>query len=183
MYTCHMYCSFDPEVHVTSDFYQDYARPNPVSYRLKATLQGMATPLVGQSVAIPRDVLCKDGRPDLSAAPIKALRINGVECLPNTPIVAQGFGSINLMSFDNITTVSESSDNGMLPPAVFQECAPLRHGDKVELQIKILRGLHNVARWAFKITLVYPDAPGPVLQTNLDFFGISDWKRQARKHT
>jgi serine protease AprX len=140
----------------------------------------MATPLVAGSVAVLRETLVKNGTPDPSAALLKALLINGaVELLGQyTPSEAgpapnnnSGWGRVNLAG--SVIIPGRDADAG------FGEGDPLKQGDEDTITIEIPEAPpHHDSTAAdvapagvgvtFKITLVWSDPPGAMLQNDLD---------------
>ena len=126
----------------------------------------MATPLVAGCVALVREYLStKQGRPNPSAALVKAMLINGAKDMAGqytpseagtTPNNAEGFGRVDMYA-----TV------GQLPAGVKlvlqDEDAVLDTGDEKKTTLTV-----DAAATTLKATLVWTDPPGETLQNDLD---------------
>lgn len=145
----------------------------------------MATPLVAGCVAVLRETLVKNGTPEPSAALIKALLLNGATSMlgqysPNeigpSPNFNSGFGRVDLSN-------SVITPGGEL--AGFGEGGPLDQGKTETFTVNIpskTPGLQTQGigsqpidssatgsgETQFKITLVWTDPEGPLLQNDLD---------------
>jgi hypothetical protein len=147
----------------------------------------MATPLVAGCAAVLRETLVTNGMATPSAALVKALLINGaVELVGQyspteagpSPNNNSGFGRVNLAGFVIIP--------GQDPNGGFGEGGPLRQGDEDTITVEIPRqppgrsaraqlgGATTMALGAtFKITLVWSDPAGAMLQNDLDLIVIA----------
>ncbi|MFL6628006.1 MAG: S8 family serine peptidase [Vitreoscilla sp.] len=148
----------------------------------------MATPLVAGCAAVLRETLMKNGMPSPPAALVKALLINGAVPLPGqyspseagpSPNNNSGFGRVNLLGSVILP--------GPNPDAGFGSGGPLKQGAKDTFTVKIPShspGHHGVTPAGpagaalgvgttglgatFKITLVWSDPAGALLQNDLD---------------
>jgi serine protease AprX len=144
----------------------------------------MATPLVAGCAAVLRETLVKNGIPTPPAALIKALLINGAVELTGqyspseagpSPNNNSGFGRVNLLGSVILP--------GPNPDAGFGDGGPLSQGEEDTFTVEIPRGSpgnDSVANEVptgvgttglgatFKITLVWTDPPGALLQNDLD---------------
>jgi subtilisin family serine protease len=144
----------------------------------------MATPLVAGCAAVVRETLVKNGRPQPSAALIKALLINGAVDLigqynpteaKRAPNDDAGWGRVNLAASIIIP--------GPGSPAGGDDIPPLNKGDPpVVITVPIPEGPPNDASTedasgirTFKVTLVWTDPPelNGKLQNNLDLVVIA----------
>lgn len=100
----------------------------------------MSTPLVAECAAVLRETLAKNGFPNLPAALIKALLINGAVELPGqyhpseagaSPNNNSGFGLVNLAN--SVIIPGPDSDAG------FREGGPLNQGDSDSFVVNIPR--------------------------------------------
>ena len=145
----------------------------------------MATPLVAGCIAILRETLIKSGAQKPSAALLKALLINGAvelsgQYVPReagpSPNSNSGFGRVNL---SNSVILSNQADRG------YREGGPLAQGESEETVIDIPNNedlLRIQGRSAstttpkgtvLKVSLVWTDPAGPILQNNLDLIVVS----------
>ena len=135
----------------------------------------MATPLVAGCVAVVRESLVKNGLPMPSAALIKALLINGAVTIPGqyspseagaSPNGNSGWGRVNLAGSIILP--------GPHPNGGFREGDPLKQGEEDTITIRIPGppGPGGVGPLglspSLKITLVWSDPPGAMLQNDLD---------------
>jgi len=144
----------------------------------------MATPLVAGCAAVLRETLVKNGIPTPPASLIKALVINGAVELTGqyspteagpSPNNNSGFGRVNLLGSVILP--------GPNPDAGFGDGGPLSQGEEDTFTVEIPRespGNDSVANEVptgvgttglgatFKITLVWTDPPGALLQNDLD---------------
>jgi len=144
----------------------------------------MATPLVAGCAAVLRETLVKNGIPTPPAALIKALLINGAVELTGqyspseagpSPNNNSGFGRVNLLGSVILP--------GPNPDAGFGDGGPLSQGEEDTFTVEIPRespgndsvtnevptGVGTTGLGAtFKITLVWTDPPGALLQNDLD---------------
>lgn len=139
----------------------------------------MATPLVAGCAAVLRETLIKNGTATPSAALIKALLINGADVLVGqynpseagtSPNDNSGWGRVNLAGSVVLP--------GLSPDAGFGEGGPLEQGQEDSFTIDIPGTKHeegttqnpelNALGATLKITLVWSDPPGPMLQNDLD---------------
>jgi serine protease AprX len=135
----------------------------------------MATPLVAGCVAVLRETLVKNGLADPPAALIKALLINGaVELLGQynpseagpSPNGSSGWGRVDLAGSVIIP--------GPNPNGGFGQGRPLKQGETGTITVNIPKevGTRGVGTMGlpptFKITLVWTDPPGVLLQNDLD---------------
>ena len=149
----------------------------------------MATPLVAGCAAVLRETLVKNNLPSPPAALIKALLINGAVQLPGqynpgeagpSPNNNSGFGRVNLLGSVILP--------GPNPDAGFGSGGPLKQGAEDTITVKIPNrppghkgvgsagaagaaalGVGTMGLGAtFKITLVWSDPAGALLQNDLD---------------
>jgi subtilisin family serine protease len=125
----------------------------------------MATPLVSGCAAVVREYLQQTGRGKPSAALVKALIINGAESLrgqyspSETGVVPnnhQGFGRVNLAR-----TVDIDASSRLLQ--VWDEDRVLDTGDEQVFKLNLPKQAKSL-----KVTLVWTDPAGEVLQNDLD---------------
>ncbi|KAM5458266.1 hypothetical protein MaudCBS49596_000179 [Microsporum audouinii] len=127
----------------------------------------MATPLVAGGVALIREALVKNGNKNPSAALIKAMLINGAVELPGqyipteagpSPNISSGFGRVHLKN-----SISSPCD----ATAGYYEGGPLRRGQSDrKLVIRVPCKPNGCS--TLKVTLVWSDPPGAMLQNDLD---------------
>ena len=129
----------------------------------------MATPLTAGCAAVIRETLVKNGTYTPSAALIKALLINGATELfgqynPSeagpSPNNNSGFGRVNLANSVIIP--------GKTHHAGFGEGGPLDQGEEATFTIHIHKDLFEREGPDLKITLVWTDPAGTMLQNDLD---------------
>jgi hypothetical protein len=146
----------------------------------------MATPLVAGCAAVLRETLIKNGTPHPASALIKALLINGaVELIGQyspseagpSPKPSSGWGRVNLAGSVIIP--------GPNPNAGFGGGGPLKQGQQDTVTIKIPTGHQGVASAGttglsptLKITLVWTDPPGAMLQNDLDLIAEASNKQE-----
>jgi hypothetical protein len=127
----------------------------------------MATPLVAGCAAVLRETLIKNGTPTPPAALVKALLINGAVELPGqySPSEAgpsfnnnSGFGRVNLLG--SVIIPGPNADAG------FGGGGPLEQGDEKTFTVDI--PAQSPPGTTFKITLVWTDPAGALLQNDLD---------------
>jgi serine protease AprX len=123
----------------------------------------MATPLVAGCVAVLRETLVKNGTADPPAALVKALLVNGAVELAGqynpseagaSPNGSSGWGRVDLAGSVVIPGANQSAGFGL--------GGPLQQGASTAITVNI------PAQSTFKITLVWTDPPGPLLQNDLD---------------
>jgi len=152
----------------------------------------MATPLVAGCVAVLRETLVKSGVQTPSAALLKAMLINGAVAIPGqyvpsetgpSPNSNSGFGRVNLSN-----SVISPNQAG----CGYREGGALAQGASEELLIDIPNQRDfmeaqekSTSTAAFngpvlKVTLVWTDPPGNMLQNDLDLIVISS--DQTEKH-
>ena len=143
----------------------------------------MATPLVAGCAAVLRESLVKNGMPTPSAALIKALLINGAQDLPGqynpseagaSPNTNSGWGRVNLAA--SVILPGAPADSGL------GEGGPLEQGQEDRIIISIPErgekaqdaevGLLGAGS-TLKITLVWSDPAGALLQNDLDLIVIA----------
>jgi hypothetical protein len=143
----------------------------------------MATPLTAGCAAVLRETLVKNGMPKPDAALIKALMINGAVELTGqygpseagpSPNTSSGWGRVNLAGSVIIP--------GPNPNGGFGGGGPLKQGQSDTFTVNIPQaGKGAVAESAtttglgptFKITLVWTDPPGAMLQNDLDLIVVA----------
>ncbi|MGR0319705.1 S8 family serine peptidase [Agromyces sp. ZXT2-3] len=142
----------------------------------------MATPLVAGCVAVLRESLVKNGMATPSAALVKALLVNGAVELPGqynpseagaSPNSNSGWGRVDLAG--SIILPGAGDDAG------FGEGGPLEQGEEESFTVEIPEesrgggdaGLHAAGAATFKISLVWTDPPGALLQNDLDLVVIA----------
>jgi len=147
----------------------------------------MATPLVAGCAAVLRETLVKNGMPRPSAALIKALLINGaVEVVGQYSPSEAGPSPNNNSGFGRVNLANSIILPGPNPNGGFGEGGPLRQGAEDTITIDIpeqppdqhsrtrLAGVGTMGLGAtFKITLVWSDPAGSMLQNDLDLIVIS----------
>ncbi|KAL9100487.1 MAG: hypothetical protein Q9163_004142 [Psora crenata] len=128
----------------------------------------MACPLVAGCTAVLRETLVKNGEQNPTAALIKALLINGAVNMRGqyqtadvgpSPNPINGWGRVNLA---NSVVIPGAQSNGG-----FNQAGPLRQGQDDVFAIDIPGGA------TLKITLVWTDFPGPLLQNDLDLIVVA----------
>lgn len=132
----------------------------------------MATPLVAGCVAVVREYLTKEKKLSKpSAALIKAMLINGAKNIAgqytpsesgNIPNNSEGFGRVNLE-----TTIGPFAEGSLLQ--LIDENKELDTNDEETVKIVV-----PATAKALKVTLVWSDPPGEVLQNDLDLIVRSD---------
>jgi len=134
----------------------------------------MATPLVAGCVAVLRETLVKNGTPNPPAALIKALLINGAVELPGqyhpseaglSPNNSSGWGRVDLAGSVIIPGPNSKAGFGL--------GGPLRQGEESTITVNIpgqagAGGVNAQGLPTLKITLVWTDPPGALLQNDLD---------------
>jgi len=137
----------------------------------------MATPLVAGCAAVLRECLTKNGTPNPSAALIKVLLINGAvqlvgEYNPSeagpSPNNSSGWGRVDLAGSVIIP--------GPNPNGGFGDGGPLKQGEEGSIVVKVPAGRKGAAARngttglspSLKVTLVWSDPPGAMLQNDLD---------------
>lgn len=141
----------------------------------------MATPLVAGCAAVLRESLVKNGMPTPSAALVKSLLINGATELVGqyspseagaSPNTNSGWGRVDLAG--SVIIPGNPADSG------FGEGGPLREGEEDRIGVTIPEERDKGDQAAvlgigttFKITLVWSDPPGPLLQNDLDLIVIA----------
>jgi serine protease AprX len=141
----------------------------------------MATPLVSGCAAVLRETLVKNGTLHPAAALIKALLINGAVELTGqyspseagpSPKPSSGWGRVNLAGSVIIP--------GPNPNAGFGGGGPLKQGQQDTITIKVPAGHQSVANAgttglspSLKVTLVWTDPPGAMLQNDLDLIVVA----------
>lgn len=139
----------------------------------------MATPLVAGCVAVVRESLVRNDMPSPSAALIKALLINGALPLPGQyPPSEAGASPNNASGWGRVTLAGSIILPGANPNAGFGQGGPLNQGQDSNFTVDIPAGrkpseaAQDVGTSGlgptFKITLVWSDPPGRVLQNDLD---------------
>jgi serine protease AprX len=137
----------------------------------------MATPLVAGCVAVVRESLVKNGLANPTAALIKALLINGAVTVPGQYKPSEAGPSPNNNSgWGRVDLVGSIILPGPNPNGGFGEGGPLRQGQENTITIRVPNhpgpgeagttpmGLSP----SLKITLVWTDPPGVLLQNDLD---------------
>lgn len=128
----------------------------------------MATPLVAGCAAVVRETLVKHGMPTPPAALVKALLINGAAELTGqyhpteagpSPNRNSGFGRVDLKN--SIILPGTHADRGL------HVGGPLEEGQDETITVNI------ASPSPFKITLVWSDPPGELLQNDLDLIVIA----------
>ncbi|OQE15116.1 hypothetical protein PENSTE_c030G04190 [Penicillium steckii] len=150
----------------------------------------MATPLVAGCVAVLRETLIKSGVQNPSAALLKAMLINGAVAIAGqyvpsetgpSPNSNSGFGRVNLSN--SVILPNEASCG-------YHEGGPLVQGASEELLIDIPnqgdfmkaqgKPTNTFSNPVLKVTLVWTDYPGNMLQNDLDLIVIGS--DQTEKH-
>lgn len=145
----------------------------------------MATPLVAGCAAVVRESLIKNEILTPTAALVKALLINGADPLPGqwvgayadageAPNYSSGFGRVNV-SQSTINKVVSGGNNASTPrlfaggAAGFIEGEPLIQGREMSYPIKVPTKIGTKSPpYTFKVTLVWSDDEGDILQNDLD---------------
>ncbi|GAA1059922.1 S8 family serine peptidase [Agromyces bracchium] len=148
----------------------------------------MATPLVAGCAAVIRETLVKNGLATPSAALVKALLVNGAVELPGqykpseageSPNTNSGWGRVDLAG--SVILPGPAGDGGL------GEGGPLEQGDEESFEVEIpeespkFRAPQHHEGAAppapggatFKVTLVWSDPPGALLQNDLDLIVIA----------
>jgi len=141
----------------------------------------MATPLTAGCAAVLRETLVKNGTAHPDAALIKALMINGAVELTGqyspseaglSPNTSSGWGRVNLAGSVIIP--------GPNPNGGFGGGGPLKQGQQDTVTIKVPEGNKDLTAKGttglgrtFKITLVWTDPPGAMLQNDLDLIVVA----------
>ena len=137
----------------------------------------MATPLVAGCAAVLRECLIKNGTPSPSAALIKTLLINGAvelvgEYNPSeagpSPNNSSGWGRVNLAG--SVIIPGPNANAG------FGDAGPLDQGEESSVVVKVRAARRGAAARngttgfspSLKVTLVWSDPPGAMLQNDLD---------------
>jgi hypothetical protein len=137
----------------------------------------MSTPLVAGCAAVLRECLIKNGTPNPSAALIKVLLVNGAvqlvgEYNPSeagpSPNNSSGWGRVDLAGSVIIP--------GPNPNGGFGDGGPLKQGEEGSIVVKVPAGRKGAAARSgttgispsLKVTLVWSDPPGAMLQNDLD---------------
>src|SRR5215211_3100236 len=144
----------------------------------------MATPLVAGCAAVLRETLVKNGTPTPPASLIKALLINGaVELAGQYSPSEAGPSPNNNSGFGRVDLLGSVILPGPNPDAGFGDGGPLSQGEEDTFTVEIPRespgndsvtnevptGVGTTGLGAtFKITLVWTDPPGALLQNDLD---------------
>ncbi|KRE30447.1 S8 family serine peptidase [Agromyces sp. Soil535] len=142
----------------------------------------MATPLVAGCAAVIRETLVKNGMPTPSAALVKALLVNGADELPGqynpseagaSPNSNSGWGRVNLAG--SVILPGPAVDAG------FGEGGPLEQGEEDSFTVEVPeeprhdeeRGIRAAGGATFKVSLVWSDPAGALLQNDLDLVVIA----------
>jgi serine protease AprX len=130
----------------------------------------MSTPLVAGCAAVLRETLVSNGIAKPSAARIKAMLINGADELSGQYIPSEAGPSPNNNSgFGRVNLANSVIILGQTPNAGCGEGGPLAQGkeDTITIHIPPTTGTATTGA-TLKITLVWTDPAGPVLQNDLD---------------
>jgi serine protease AprX len=154
----------------------------------------MSTPLVAGCAAVVRESLVKNGTPSPSAALVKALLINGADELRGQYAVSEagkspnnnsGFGRVNLQqSVINPHRHPHDPNPHNDSNIGFAQGAPLQQGAQKTYPILRPSGEHHDSgdearrSTTFKVTLVWSDPAGEVLQNDLDLIVIASDGRE-----
>ncbi|UZP46341.1 hypothetical protein NXS19_014153 [Fusarium pseudograminearum] len=155
-----------------------------------------ATPLVAGCAAILREIYQEKngGLPPSSppAALLKAIIINGANRLPNVDKGAQGFGRVNLQNsasmletravhhetLSSTTTLPSYPGGTLIGP-------PLKHLETLSFSLDPpspdLIGNEDRSKFELKVTMVYNDLPGAMMQNNLNL-ALIDHSADALHH-
>ncbi|EKJ76377.1 hypothetical protein FPSE_03460 [Fusarium pseudograminearum CS3096] len=155
-----------------------------------------ATPLVAGCAAILREIYQEKngGLPPSSppAALLKAIIINGANRLPNVDKEAQGFGRVNLQNsasmlktravhhetLSSTTTLPSYPGGTLIGP-------PLKHLETLSFSLDPpspdLFGNEDRSKFELKVTMVYNDLPGAMMQNNLNL-AVIDHSADALHH-
>jgi serine protease AprX len=137
----------------------------------------MATPLVAGCAAVIRETLVKNGTPKPGAALIKAILINGaVRVAGQYSPTEAGKSPNNSSGWGRVDLAGSIIIPGPNPNGGFGGGGPLKQGQEETVTIKIpkghTRGEAGVGTFGLsptlKITLVWTDPPGAMLQNDLD---------------
>jgi hypothetical protein len=143
----------------------------------------MSTPLVAGCAAVLRETLVKNGTPKPDAALIKALLINGAVELAGqyTPSEA-GASPNNSSGWGRVDLAGSVIIPGPNPNAGFGGGGPLKQGEESTVTINVPkpRGKQGAAAIGtfgvgptLKVTLVWTDPPGAMLQNDLDLIVVA----------
>lgn len=155
-----------------------------------------AAPQVAGAAAVIREALIKNGTPRPSAALIKALLINGaVDLLGQYNPSEVGPSPNNISGFGRIDVANSVIEPGT-DHAGFGEGGPIEQGSEDTISVKVPRHARELQTHgedsvppvvgttatgsdvAFKITLVWTDYPGAMLQNDLDLIVKTDNGRE-----
>lgn len=129
----------------------------------------MATPLTAGCAAVIRETLVKNGTHTPSAALIKALLINGAtELLGQYKPSEAGPSPNNNSGFGRVNLANSVIIPGKTLHAGFKEGGPLNQGEEYTFTIHIHKDLCEKGGPDLKITLVWTDPAGVMLQNDLD---------------
>jgi len=137
----------------------------------------MSTPLVAGCAAVLRECLIKNGTPRPSAALIKVLLINGaVELLGEYNPSEAGPSPNNSSGWGRVDLAGSVIIPGPNPNAGFGDGGPLKQGEEGSIGIKVPGGRKHAKTRSgltglspsLKVTLVWSDPPGAMLQNDLD---------------
>lgn len=158
----------------------------------------MATPLVAGCCAVLRETQVKNGHPFPSAALIKALLINGAVDITGqyagdesgaSPSVAAGFGRVNLAGSVILPGMSPNAGSGEGPPLKQSEewgitiTVPEDKPRDRNLEAASTSAVH-LPHPTLKVTMVYSDLPGPMLQNDLNLIvEMGSTERHGNKGT
>ncbi|KAF4951609.1 hypothetical protein FGADI_7385 [Fusarium gaditjirri] len=157
-----------------------------------------ATPLVAGCAAILREIYQEknknDGLPPPSppAALLKAIIINGANWLPNVDKEAQGFGRVNLQNSASMLETRTVHHETVLSTTTLPSYPggtligpPLKHLETFSFSLDppSPNVIDNVDRSKFelKVTMVYNDLPGAMMQNNLNL-AVIDHSADALHH-
>lgn len=141
----------------------------------------MATPLVSGCAAVVRQVFLQNPPQGIdtnhfpSAALVKAVLVNGATELKGqyhpseagpSPNYSSGWGRVNLT--ESVFTAMASGSAG------YHQGAPLQDGGSFELSVQVSK-----AGATLKVSLVWTDPPGPMLQNDLDLTVKVDTQSRA----
>ena len=137
-----------------------------------------STPLVAGCAAILREFAEKTNGSPPSAALLKAVIINGADKLPNVDDRAQGFGRVNVSASTEMLKESPvSSSEAKASLKIPRNCGTLigdalKNGENFEMTLQLDLQSQD-APLDFKVTLVYNDMKGAVIQNNLNLSVIN----------
>ncbi|PNP76827.1 hypothetical protein FNYG_09843 [Fusarium nygamai] len=151
-----------------------------------------ATPLVAGCAAILREIYQEKNGSSPPAALLKAVIINGANRLPNVDMEAQGFGRVNLQNSASMLetravhheTVSSTTTLPSYPGGTLIGPS-LKHLETFSFSLDPpspdFIGDEDRSKFELKVTMVYNDLPGAMMQNNLNL-ALIDHSADALYH-